>query len=192
MSAIKILNRKTLSDKATKLEEVNYSYIDKAGNEQSAKREVYYRGACAAILLYDPQRHTVILTAQLRLPVSLNEDLTGNLLEACAGMVDKGELPEQCIVREVEEETGYRISEVQKIGEGYTSPACLTEYMHLFFGKYSPEMKISPGGGKKEEGEDIRVLEISAAEARHRLFSGQIRDLKTILLLQRAMISEII
>ena len=107
-------------------------------------------------------------------------------------MIEKDELPEQCIVRELEEEMGYRISEIEKFAEAYLSPAAITEYMHFFLDKYSPEMKVNEGGGIETEGEDIRVVELSFNEAREKLFSGEIHDTKTILLLQHAIIHGII
>jgi len=192
MPGIQILNTETLSHFKYLLEKVSYAYTDHNGKEQTAQREVYHRSSSAAILLYDPDRRTILLAEQLRLPTYLNSNPSGYLLEACAGMIEKDELPEQCIVRELEEEMGYRISEIEKFAEAYLSPAAITEYMHFFLGKYSLEMKVNEGGGIETEGEDIRVVELSFNEAREKLFSGEIHDTKTILLLQHAIIHGII
>lgn len=189
MAEIKILEQKTLSDGHSKLELYRFQ---KSENDHTVdqEREIYIRPAAATILLYDPERRTIVLTRQFRLPVYLGKHEM--LLEACAGLIDEGEFPEHAIIREVEEETGYRISEIQKIAEGYSSPASFSEYVHFFVGKYSPDMKVSAGGGLEDEGERIEILEFSAEEARSKLLSGEIKDVKTILLLQHAVIHNLI
>jgi GDP-mannose pyrophosphatase NudK len=161
------------------------------GNPKELKREVYIRPEAATILLVDPERKTVLLTKQFRLPIYL-KGIKEHLIETCAGLLDEGELPEAAIVREVEEETGYRISEIERVAEGFTVPASVTEYVYFYIGKYSPEMKIKDGGGLQEEGEDIEVLELSATEARELLKPGKLKDVKTILLLQHAVIHNLI
>jgi GDP-mannose pyrophosphatase NudK len=191
MSRIRILNTEILSQTKYRLEKVTYTFSDHTGKERVQQREVYQRGSSAAILLYDSNRKTLLLGSQIRLPAYLNND-SPYLLEACAGMIEKDESPEQCIVREVEEELGYRIHAIEKIAETYTSPASIIEYTYFFLGKYSPDMKISEGGGKKEEGEDISILELSYNAAKDKLDSGQIRDSKTLILLQHAILKGII
>lgn len=190
MHEVEITNRQTLSDNAYRLELFTLTK-SKNGKSKSQKREVYFRPESTSILLIDSTRKTVLLTRQFRLPVYLRTKKE-NLLEVCAGMVDEGELPEQCIVREVEEETGYRISVIKKIAEGFLTPASVTEYMHFFVGEYSPSMKVSAGGGLKDEGEDIELVEISTSEARDLLMKNAIHDVKTILLLQHAIIGNLI
>lgn len=190
MQEIEITDREILADNAYRLELFTLN-ISKNGKSKRQKREVYFRPESASILLVDSTRKTVLLTRQFRLPVYLRTEKE-NLLEVCAGMVDKDELPEQCIVREVEEETGYRISEIKKIAEGFLTPASVTEYMHFFIGEYSPSMKVSVGGGLKDEGEDIELVEIPTSEARDLLITNAIHDVKTILLLQHAIIGNLI
>jgi GDP-mannose pyrophosphatase NudK len=191
MADIQILNSKTLSCTKYLLEEITFSHTNRKGKKQISKWEIYHRSLAATILLYDPDRRMILLAKQLRLPVYL-KDQSGYLIETCAGMIDKDELPEQSIIREVEEELGYRISEIEQIAEAYLSPAAITEYIYFFVGKYTPEMKVSEGGGKEDEGEDIRNIEWSFDEAKQKLLNGEIRDVKTILLLQHAVIRGII
>jgi nudix-type nucleoside diphosphatase (YffH/AdpP family) len=190
MQDIEILERETLAEKAYRLELITIRQTSQ-GNTETLEREVYFRPEGATILLIDPKRKTVLLTKQFRLPAHIKgvKDL---LLETCAGIIDEGELPEQAIVREVEEETGFRISEINRVAEGFMTPASVTEYVYFFTGFYSPEMKVNEGGGKEEEGEDIRLVEISGAEARELLLAGKLRDVKTILLLQHAIIQNLI
>ena len=189
MPDIKILEKETLSNNRSRLEKIRYE-ISQNGDTDTREREVFFRPPSASILLYDPDRKTIILTKQFRLPVYL--DKKEPLLEACAGLLDEGEFPEHAIVREVEEETGYRISEIEKVAEGYSSPSSFSEYAYFFLGKYSPDMRITEGGGLKDEGENIQVIELTAEEARQKLKSGHIKDLKTLVLMQHALLHNLI
>jgi nudix-type nucleoside diphosphatase (YffH/AdpP family) len=60
--------------------------------------------------------------------------------EVCAGLLDQDN-PEQCIIRETEEETGYRITNVTKVMETYMSPGAVTEILYLFVGEYDESMR---------------------------------------------------
>lgn len=191
MSHVSIKKKETLSDRKYKLELYDIQQL-KNGHTAVQQREVYCRPPAVAILLYDPARKTVLLTRQFRLPVLLTTRKEDHILEACAGIIDNGELPEHAVVREVEEETGYRISEFKPVAQGFPSPSSFTEYIYLYTGIYSPEMKVSEGGGKKEEGEDIEIVELTAEQARRMLKNGEIRDIKTILLLQNAALEGLI
>jgi len=125
----------------------------------------------------------VILTRQFRLPTFLNGNPDGMLIEACAGLLDKDD-PEECIRRETEEETGYKVSEVKKIFEAYMSPGSVTEILYFFIAEYSRSMKVNEGGGIAQEQEEIEVLEIGLDKAIQMVGSGEIKDGKTIMLLQ--------
>ncbi len=135
------------------------------------------------ILLYDRQRQTVILTRQFRMPTYVNGNPDGMLIEACAGLLDKDNA-EDCIRRETEEETGYRIHNIEKVFEVYMSPGSVTEILYFFIAEYTPDMKINDGGGVAHEQENIEVLEIPFPEAVRMVRDGRIKDAKTIMLLQ--------
>lgn len=137
--------------------------------------------------MYNKEQHTVVLTRQFRLPTFLNGNPTGLLIEACAGMLDKDK-PEEAIIRETEEETGYKVTDVHKVLEAYMSPGAVTELLYLYVGQYSKEMKVSEGGGLEEEHEDIEVLELDFEQAIQMIKRGEIKDAKTLLLLQYAQI----
>lgn len=191
MNEIKILEDKILSDNWYTLRKITYEYKKKDGTSHTHIREAYDRGNGAAILLYNKENKTVILTKQFRLPTFINGNSSGMLIEVCAGLLDKDN-PEDCIRRETEEETGYRISDVRKIFEAYMSPGSVTELLHFFVAEYSKAMKVNDGGGIEHEQEDIEVLELAFDKAMQMIGSGEIRDGKTIMLLQYAKLSNLV
>lgn len=188
---VQIEKTEILSDNWYILKKVTFSIQKKDGSFQQQSREAYDRGNGAAILLYDKSMGNVILTRQFRLPSFLNGNETGMMIEVCAGLLDNDN-PENCIKRETEEETGYKISHVEKIFEAYMSPGAVTEILHFFIGEYSKEMKINDGGGLDDEGEDIEVLELSFDEALKMIETGAIKDAKTIMLLQYVRLKNIL
>jgi nudix-type nucleoside diphosphatase (YffH/AdpP family) len=188
---IKIQKTELLSDNWYILSKVTFDYQKKDNSWITQKREVYDRGNGAAILLYNSKQKTVILTCQFRLPTYLNGNETGMMIEVCAGLLDEDN-PEQCIIRETEEETGYRLTKVTKIMETYMSPGAVTEILYLFVGEYDESMKVSDGGGVAHEEENIDVLEMSYDEAYAMIESGEITDAKTIILLQHAKIKNLV
>jgi nudix-type nucleoside diphosphatase (YffH/AdpP family) len=188
---IKITKNEILSDNWFTLKKVTYEYQKEDGDWQTQIREVYDRGNGASILLFNKENKTVVLTRQLRIPTYLNGNDTGMMIETCAGMLEE-ENPEDCIKRETEEETGYQVKEVRKIFEAYMSPGAITEILHFFVGEYSKEMKVNEGGGLDEEQENIEVLEMPFDKAMQMITTGEIKDAKTILLLQYAKINNLL
>lgn len=180
---VKILNSEVLSDNWYTLRKITYEYYKKDGTKHIQSREAYDRGNGATILLYNKIQKTIILTRQFRLPTFINGNGNGMLIEACAGLLDKDN-PEDCIIRETEEETGYKVTSVQKIFEAYMSPGAVTEILHFFIAEYSQEMKTGEGGGLEQEEENIEVLETGIEQALRMIENGEIKDAKTIMLLQ--------
>lgn len=181
---VKISKTEVLSNNWYVLRKVTFDYLQKNGEWVTQHREAYDRGNGATILLYNRQQKTVILTRQFRMPTYLNGNESGLLIEACAGLLDT-QNAEDCIRRETEEETGYRISEVQKVFEAYMSPGSVTEILHFFVAEYTSAQQVDAGGGVAEE-EDIEVLELNFQQALNMIKTGEIRDGKTIMLLQYA------
>lgn len=188
---IKIQKTELLSDNWYVLNKITYDYQKEDNTVETHIREVYDRGNGAAILLYNTRQKTVILTRQFRLPSYLNGNKTGMMIEVCAGLLDKDN-PEECIIRETEEETGYRVSTVHKVLETYMSPGAITEILHLFVGEYDASMKVNEGGGLDAEQENIEVLEFTFDEAFKMIESREIKDAKTIILLQYAKTNMIV
>jgi nudix-type nucleoside diphosphatase (YffH/AdpP family) len=158
---------------------------------ETQSREAYDRGNGATILLYNKESKTVILTKQFRLPTYINGNADGMMIEACAGLLDKDN-PEDCIKRETEEELGYEISDVKKVFEVYMSPGSVTEILYFFIAEYSKSMKINDGGGLEEEQEEIEVLELDINKALEMIDLGEIKDAKTIMLLQHVRLKGIL
>lgn len=181
--SINILKSEILSDNWYTLKKITYEYTNGDGSKEIQEREAYDRGNGATILLYNTDLRTVILTRQFRLPTFINGNESGMLIEACAGLLDKDN-PEDCIKRETEEETGYQITDVRKVFEAYMSPGSVTEILYFFIAEYHESMKVSEGGGVAHEQENIEVLEMSIDEALNKVETGEIKDAKTIMLLQ--------
>lgn len=188
---VKILDTEILSNNWYTLKKLTYQFQKSNGEWQTQKREAYDRGNGATILLYNKEQKTVILTRQFRLPTYINGNETGMLIEACAGLLDMDN-PEDAIRRETEEETGYKVSHVEKIFEAYMSPGSVTELIYFFIAEYSSAMKVHEGGGIDHEQEDIEVLEIPVDDAFKMINTGEIRDGKTILLLQYVKLNGIL
>lgn len=188
---VKIINTEVLSDNWYTLKKITYQYSLKDGTIQTQDREAYDRGNGAVILLYNKEQQTVILTRQFRLPTYINGNESGLLIEACAGLLDKDNA-EDCIKRETEEETGYQVTEIRKIFEAYMSPGSVTEILYFFIAAYTKDMKIHEGGGLAHEQENIEVLELSIDQAMAMVANGEIKDGKTIMLLQYVKLHQII
>jgi GDP-mannose pyrophosphatase NudK len=191
MNEIKILKKEVLSDNWYTLNKITFEATKQDGSVLQLSREAYDRGNGATILLYNADNKTVILTRQFRMPTYINGNESGLLIECCAGLLDKNNA-EDCIRRETEEETGYQITNVKKVFEAYMSPGSVTEILHFFIAEYTNDMKVGNGGGLEEENENIEVLELPFTEALQMIRTGEIRDAKTIMLLQYAQINNLI
>jgi nudix-type nucleoside diphosphatase (YffH/AdpP family) len=149
-------------------------------------RQSYDRGHAAVILPFDPRRGTVLLVRQFRLPVFL-QGHREPLIEACAGLLDDND-PETCIRLETEQELGYKLGDVRRVYDIYMSPGSVTERLSFFVAEYSPDDRVSDGGGDPSEGEDIEVLEVLLTKALALVESGGIIDAKTVMLIQYAVL----
>ncbi len=187
---VRNIKQETLSDHWFTLNKISFEYQKEDGSWEKQVREAYDRGNGAAILLYNKAKGTVLLTRQFRMPTYVNGNTNGMMIEVCAGLLD-GDEPETCIKKEVEEETGYHISKVQKVMESYMSPGSVTEILYFFIGVYEDQMKKSAGGGAANETENIEVLEYPFTVALDMIKTGAIKDAKTIMLLQYAAMERI-
>ena len=188
---IKNVKREILSDNWYILNKYTYDYQKPDGSWETQEREAYDRGNGAAILLYNSKKKTVVLTRQFRMPTYVNGNEDGMMIEVCAGLLD-GDNPADCVRKETEEETGYKINNVEKVFQTYMSPGSVTEELFLFVGEYDDSMKVSDGGGAEDETENIEVLELNFDEAITMVSNGEIKDAKTIMLLQYAKLNRLI
>ena len=188
---IEITSEEVLSDNWYLLKKITYEYQKPDGSWETRTRESYDRGNGAAILLYNKEQHTVILTRQFRMPTFVNGNENGMMIEVCAGLLDEDQ-PEDCIRKEAQEETGYRVRDVKKVFEAYMSPGAVTEVLYFFVAEYNKDMKISDGGGLDSEQENIEVLEYDFDEACAMMETGEIKDAKTMMLLQYAKIHNLL
>ena len=183
---ILIRSVEVLSDDWAILKKFTFDYRRRDGTLERQVRQTYDRGHGAVILPYDPERGTVLLVRQFRLPAYVSGH-PEPLIEACAGLLDKDD-PETCIRREAQEELGYRLRDTEPVFRVFMSPGSVTERLMFFIARYSPDDRVGQGGGDRHEGEDIEVLEISLEEALGMIDEGQIVDGKTIMLLQHLML----
>ena len=184
---VRVREVRVLSDDWYLLKKTTLDYRRRDGSWQTFTRETYDRGNGAAILLYDPQRRTVLLTRQFRFPAYVNGH-PQPLIEVPAGLLDELS-PEEAIRREAEEEAGCRIGEARRLFEAFMSPGSVTERLVFFMAEYSAADRIAEGGGLIAEGEDIEVLELPLEEALAMVGRGEIMDAKTIMLLQYAKLA---
>lgn len=155
---VRIREAALLSDNWGKLTRYRFDLRRSDGQWQEQTREVYDRGHGAVLLAYDLERRHVLLTRQFRLPAFVAGHQE-EMIEAPAGLLDKLD-PETRIRAEVEEETGYRLGKVERLFAPFMSPGSVTEQVTFFIAPYSPDDRVSNGGGLEEEGEDIEVLDL--------------------------------
>lgn len=191
MTKIKNIKKEVLSNNWYTLNKFTFDFQLQNGTWSTQMRESYDRGNGAAILLYNKEKGTVILTKQFRMPTYVNGNEDGFMIEVCAGLLDN-DSPEACIKKEAEEETGYQIDNVIKVMEAYSTPGSVTEKVYYFVAEYSEDMKVGKGGGLASENEDIEVLEIKFSKAIEMVNTSEIQDAKTIILLQYAQIHKLL
>jgi nudix-type nucleoside diphosphatase (YffH/AdpP family) len=187
---VRIIDTTVLSNDWYLLKKTTFDFQRRDGTWQRQSRETYDRGNGATILLVNRDRRTVVLTRQFRLPAFVNGH-DGMMIEAAGGLLDNA-LPEERIRAEVEEETGYRVNNVQKVFEAYMSPGSVTEKLYFFIAEYDASTRVGHGGGVEAEGEDLEVIELTLDDALLAVRRGEIVDAKTIMLLQFAALNNVL
>jgi nudix-type nucleoside diphosphatase (YffH/AdpP family) len=187
---VRIIDTTILSNDWYVLKKTTFDFQRRDGTWQRQSRETYDRGNGATILLFNRDRRTVVLTRQFRLPAFVNGH-NGMMIEAAAGLLDNAS-PEERIRAEAEEETGYRVDNVQKVFEAYMSPGSVTEKLHFFIAEYDASTRVGHGGGVEAEGEDLEVIELTLDDALDAVRRGEIVDAKTIMLLQFAALNAVL
>jgi len=155
----------------------------KGGWSQTISREVFHRGNCVAVLLYDPDRDEVVMIEQFRMGALQLPSEQAWLLEIVAGAIEEGETAENVAHRESLEEANCEIETLIKISEFFTSPGGTSELLTLFCGKVDTR---DVGGlhGLASEGEDISVTAMTFDAAYQLLLDGKILSAIPIIALQ--------
>lgn len=183
---IDVIKDKILSENYFLLRNMTYDLTRENGEVVRHKREVYDRGNGATVMLYNRDKKSVVLIRQFRVATWVNGNPDGMLIETCAGLLDDDE-PEVCVRKEAIEETGFAVSDVRKVFELYMSPGGVTELIHFFIAEYSDAHRANAGGGIEDE--EIEVLELPFIRALEMVKTGEIRDGKTVILLQYMLTS---
>lgn len=184
---VRITGIEVLSDNWYTLRKATFEFRHADGTWSTQHREAYDRGNGATALLFDPDRRTIVLTRQFRMPAYLNGLDDGMLIETPGGLLD-GDDAALAVRREIAEETGFVVEELQQVFDVYMSPGSVTERVVFFAGTYHAGLRTAAGGGQAHEGEDIEVLEVGLEEAAAMIGRGEIRDGKTIMLIQWALL----
>lgn len=185
-----MLGEAVLSNNWGVVKKTTLEFRRRNGDWQRLVRETYDTGDGAGVLLYNRAKRTVILTRQFRFPVFAHGE-PGWLIEVVAGKLD-GDDPMTTAKKEAEEESGYRVEEIQPAMSAFSTPGSVTEKLFLFIAEYDASSRISSGGGLAAEGEDIEVLELDIDAALGMIETGEIADAKTIMLLQHVRLKGIV
>ena len=156
---------------------------DKLGKFNIIKREVYQLRNAVAVLLYNREKDTVILTNQMRAPILFDDNKRTDSYEVVAGLCEEGMTDIEVAKMEAMQEVGYQI-EPQKISTFYTSPGIMSGTITLFYAEVRDSDKVAEGGGLEEENENIEIKEPTFQHAMESLDKGKIDDAKTIIALQ--------
>ena len=160
------------------IEEYHYTFTRHNGHQSPpADRWVLNRGDSTMALLHHTEHDTYLLVEQFR--VAAHQD-GGYLLELPAGRIETGEDAPTTLHRELMEEIGFVCPTLTHITTFYASPGTTSERMHLYYGEVAQANQTGQGGGLIEEGEDIAIVEMTAAELFAAVKAGRIQDGKTI------------
>lgn len=154
----------------------------KGGWSQPITREIFQRGNCVAVLLYDPIRDEVVIIEQFRIGAMQIPDQAW-LLEIVAGAIEPGETAEEVAYRESIEEAGCEIQQLIKINDFFTSPGGTSELLSLFYGRVDTT-HIGGIHGLDHEDEDIFVTTMKFDKVYQLLLDGKILSAIPIIAIQ--------
>lgn len=147
-----------------------------------ANRLCLERGDSIAVLLYEANTDSFLFTEQYRYPSARRNQPF--MLELVAGSLEANENPISCARREVLEELGYRVKELELISSYFPSPGGCSEQIHIFFATVNSHDKIKKGGGVDSEKESIQLIKIKKEAIREKLANGYFNNSITIIGLQ--------
>ena len=181
---VDIRSQQRLFDDFFKIDELIVRHERYDGGMSGAERRlVFERGDAVAVLLFDADARSVVLVEQFRAPTLIAHrrdnpaSTDGWVIELVAGMIDAGETAEEAAIREVFEETGYRIMNPRLLGRYFSSPGGSDERFFLYFARVGEAQREGDGGGVAGE-EDIKVFQLKIDDLFDRLARGAIDDPK--------------
>jgi ADP-ribose pyrophosphatase len=179
MKKVELISEKRVYDGFFKIDEALVRYERFDGRMSPPVRRLNFeRGDSVAAIVFNVDSKKVLLVNQFKYPTF--KDGPGWITETVAGILESGEFPEDAIRREILEEIGYETTRLKHIANFYVSPGGTSERIILFYAETGDSGRISKGGGKEEENEDIKVVEWTAEELDRALESGDIIDAKTM------------
>lgn len=183
LKEFKVLEKKLCYDGFFRLEKYRLKHtLFGGGWSDEISRELFVRGECVGVLLYDPVADKVVLIEQFRVGAIMHPEHAW-LVEIVAGASEEGETAEAVAYREAEEEAGCHIQELLEISRFYTTPGACGERLTLFCGKVD-STGIGGVHGLAEEGEDILVRAVSFNEAYGMLVNGELESAIPIIAIQ--------
>ena len=186
----RVLSRTRILDGWSPVDRVHYELTFRDGTVDTQDRDLSARGDGVTVLLYCRAKGTILLLRQPRIVATLTGDPSGETLEACSGLIEETS-PEEAARLEILQETGFAPHNIQPVAVVYSSPGASLELIHLFTAEYGDTRPLA-GGGLRQEGEDIEVLEVTLEEALGLMRKGTIRDARTMLLLQHAALTKLL
>ncbi|MDD2801842.1 MAG: NUDIX domain-containing protein [Methylobacter sp.] len=178
-----ILDREIVYPGYFRMEKYRLKHTLYAGGwSEEISRELFVRGNCVAVLLYDPAVDKLVLIEQFRAGAILNPDRAW-LVEIVAGAIESGETALEVAYRESMEEAGCTIEQMKVINEFYTTPGGSSERITLFCGKIDSS-QVGGIHGLDHEHEDILVRAVSFDEAYQMLLNGEIESAIPIIAIQ--------
>ena len=183
---VDIISRKTLFEGWNRIVEYVFRYHDSKGRDIERSWEVSERPEAAAVLVFDRDLGRFVLVRQFRVPVYAMGEGDGFFLETAAGLIDKGETPDEAAIREAREETGYAVETLIPAYRIVSAPGLMTEKIYCYGAIVDASMRVAEGGGLADEHEDIELVTLSLEEAMDMVATGAISDAKTVVMLQWA------
>ena len=180
MRRVEIERKRRILDDFFKVEEAHLRYERFDGKMSPVVRRLNFeRGDSVAAVIFNPGTQRLLLVNQFKYPAY--DKGPGWITETVAGTIDKNETPEHAARREIEEEMGYRVTNLEHISTFYVSPGGSSERIVLYYAEVDATDKSKAGGGVGSEDEDIVTVELTLAEALEQIRSGELADAKTIL-----------
>ncbi|MDX1406926.1 MAG: NUDIX hydrolase [Saprospiraceae bacterium] len=145
-------------------------------------RFLLYRPDAVCAVVYHRERRSLLFVRQFRVGSFQKDD--GWMTELAAGLVDPGETPREAVLRELDEELGFRPQSLRQVRSFYTSPGILDERIFMFYAEVGEQDRVGKGGGRDEEHEDLEIIEVPADGLSRWMTRQDLLDAKTIVGIQ--------